>query len=247
MEKILVCGSSIAAGGGMPMGINDPNTWPNLLSRKLNCQLDNVSSPGFDITEIFLNATKCMDCYHYDLVLLEVPTLSRLILSPNSKGFINLNFGYSYEDLTPWHKQFDLLKLSKKEIEIGLKILLIMQSEYHRWKRLVGIISAVQVLNKSGHNVKFINNHLQWTKEFFDNKDSKFARCIINDDVLSDEDIGLGLEDLHQDKQTIDLTLWINPFNSLVDSMIDQAADREHPGAVSNDITSNKIIHYLTA
>ena len=62
---------------------------------------------------------------------------------------------------------------------------------------------------------------------------------------MPDSDIQFVLNKLTEDKKLIDLTLWINPFNSLVDSCIDYAPNDSHPGIKSNNVYSDWIIDYI--
>jgi len=246
MKKILVSGSSVSAGVGFPLGINDPGTWPNQLKTKLNCQLDNTSAPGCDISTVFLNATKLMHENHYDIILLEIPPLNRLLVTPNINGWIDINGKYKYDDLPAWHEWFENhLHVSKKDLNFVFKILSVLNTDWLHWKKFIGVITATQLLNKQGLKIRIINNGLTWNKDFFDFKDSSFARQIINDSFLSDEEILIGLSELEKDKALINLTQWINPFSPLINRSIDSAPNDNHPVPKSNDQTSNFIITYI--
>lgn len=52
--RLLVGGCSLSSGWGFTSD-NIDQTWPNLLSKKLDAQLTNVSKAGYDNTGIFLN------------------------------------------------------------------------------------------------------------------------------------------------------------------------------------------------
>jgi hypothetical protein len=249
MKKILVSGSSVAAGTGFPLGVNDPGTWPNQLRTKLDCHLDNISIAGYDITGLFLNTTKFLyeNPIEYDLILLEAPPLNRVIVSPSIHGHIDVSGHHTFNDYKVWHTWFEKsLNITKKDVTYLLKIMLRLNSNYEHWNRLVNVITTVQLLNKKQYNIRFINNALPWDQDFFKNNDSSFARELIDHDLLPDSDIQFVLNKLTKNKKLIDLTLWINPFNSLVDSCIDHAPNDGHPGIKSNNVYSDWIIDYIT-
>ena len=246
MKKILVAGASIAAGTGFPLGIDDPGTWPNQLKKKLNCQLDNISIPGSDITGLLLNATQFMYKHEYDLILLEVPYINRLIISPNIHGAMDISGRHTFEDYSAWHDWFKKLHITNKDINHFLKIITLLNSDYEHWKRLVGVITTVQILNSKGFKIRFVNNGVRWDYDFFKNRNSNLVKQIINADLLPNCDIEFGLTKLEEDKKLIDLALWINPFNSLVQNSVDLAPmDNTHPGINSNNVYSDWIVNYL--
>lgn len=246
-KRILVAGSSIAAGMGFIQGINDPDTWPNQLQRKLGCDLDNVSSAGYDCTGIFFLASQKIFLSNYDLILIEIPPLNRVIARPNTHGFIEISGKNTYEELPNWHYWFqEVFAISKKDWNNFCRVMVSINTNFEHWKKLIGVIVTAQILIDKGYNIKFINNSLHWDQDFFTYKDSKFARCILPpENYLRDQDIQSALTSIEQEKKLIELKHWINPFNSLRDIKIDQASDG-HPGKLSNDITSDMIINFIS-
>lgn len=248
IKNILVAGSSIAAGAGFPQRINDPDTWPNQLKNKLNCKLDNVSCAGYDFPGIFFLATRKIMIEDYDAILIEVPPLNRLIVRPNIHSFLDVAGRHNFDDIPEWHEWFDNnLFITKKDWRVFQRVMVMLNTDLEHWKKLVGIIVTAQILIKNKYNIKFINNALPWTPDFFTQWDSDFARRIISADALPDHQISTGLEIINQDKKLINLSHWINPFTPLITSAVDRVSDNDrHPGKKSNDITSDMIIECLS-
>jgi len=247
-KKILVSGSSIADGTGFVDGINDPDTWPNQLQRKLDCELDNVSIPGYDCTGIFFLLTKKLFVSNYDLILIEIPPINRIIARPSMQSFIEISGKNNYDKLPHWHYWFrEVFAISKKDWNNFCRVMIAINTNFEHWKKLIGVIVTAQILIDKGYNIKFINNDLHWDQDFFTYRDSKFARSMLPpDNHLQDQDLQIGLEIIEQEKKLIELKHWINPFNSLMKMKIDHAPDDAHPGKFSNDISSDMIIDFIS-
>lgn len=247
IKKILVAGSSIAAGSGFPQGINDPDTWPNQLKKKLCCELDNVSSTGYDCAGIFFLATKKLFIEHYDLILIEIPPLNRVIVRPNVHGSLDVSGRYRYDDIPAWHEWFEKhLLISKKDWNILNRVMVAINTDFEHWKKFIGVITTAQILIQNNYNIKFINNSVNWNRDFFSSKCSDFAKNIFCTDYLSDEDLEIGLDIIEQDKKLIELKHWINPYDSLIKLQTDRTPSDNHPGRNSNCNTSNMIIDYIS-
>jgi hypothetical protein len=240
MYKILVSGASVAWGAGFEDGKDDKNTWPNQLARKLNSHITNISQPGYDNVGIFLKTMRELLLNKYDLILIEIVPINRLILSPNIHEVFEAGWLPSIKESLLQYN------FSDKDINTFYKILTLVNHNFEHWRRFLGIIATAQMLVTKGYNIRFVNNHLDWDEHFFNNKESKFANNLIDADNLPDSDINSILGVIEQQKKTIDLNLWINPFKSLIDYRIDDAAPGNwHPGPKSNDIFSDSIINYL--
>ena len=159
MKKILVSGSSVAAGTGFSKEIIDPDTWPNQLKKKLDCNLDNVSVGGCDVSQSLFHAVSAMNKTYYDLVLIEIPPLNRLPITPNIKGILEIGGKLNYSDLTAWHQWFDKsLHISKRDIDTTLKVIFWLNTDWMHWKKLLGVITTVQLLNEKKLVIRFVNN-----------------------------------------------------------------------------------------
>ncbi len=236
--KILVSGCSFSVGYGFASSNEDPNIWPSLVGKSLDAEVTNVSIPGYDNPGIFLNAINTFSKNEYDLILIQITSLNRLIVSPNMHGIINLT---TQVDLDRWHGRID-----KAEYKTFCKNLVMLNRDFEHWKRLTNIIDTVQNLVDQGYNIKFVNGVLNWDQSFFQNRVSNFSNQILDVDELPDEDIQQGLDIIDQAKQTINLDLWINPFEPFYKLQIDNASSTDsHPGIESQKIFSELIVNYL--
>jgi hypothetical protein len=236
--KILVSGCSFSVGYGFASSNEDPRIWPNLVGKNLNAEVSNVSVAGYDNPGIFLNAINKFSKNKYDLILIQVTSLNRLIVSPNMHSIINLT---THLDLDLWKG-----RIAKAEYKTFCKNLVILNQDFEHWKRLTNIINTVQNLVKQGYNIKFVNGLLKWDQSFFQDRVSNFSNQILDVDELPDEDIHRGLDIIDQTKQTIDLDLWINPFDPFYKLKVDEASSTDsHPGIESQKIFSELIVNYL--
>jgi hypothetical protein len=236
--KILVAGCSFSVGSGFADSLQDPRIWANLLGKKLNANVTNVAVPGYDNTGIFLNAVSEFTSTQYDLILIQVTSLNRIVVSPNIHGTVGLTTGLLF---SKWAERID-----KNNYKNFCQTLVLVNQDFEHWKRLMNIIVTVQNLVNKGYNIKFVNGLLNWTSDFFDKDRSKFGDQILDVDSLPDEDINFGVEILKHNKEKINLDLWINPFNSFSKIKVDAASSTDpHPGVKSQQIFSELIFNYL--
>jgi len=236
--KILVSGCSFSVGHGFADSLTDSRIWSNLLGKKCGAEVTNVAVPGYDNPGIFLNAISELATSNYDLILIQVTSLNRIVVSPNIHSKINLTTPVNFDHWTG--------RLDKNQYNNFYKQFIMLNQDFEHWVRLKNIIFSVQNLVNNGYNIKFVNGLLDWTPDFFNNDRSKFGDQILNVNDLPDEDIAFGVENLNRDKQKINLDLWINPFDSFFKLRVDQATPTDiHPGIKSQQIFSDLIFNYL--
>jgi hypothetical protein len=236
--KILVSGCSFTAGGGFALQKNDPNIWPNLLASKLNADLVNVGQRSYDNTGIFLNAVSEFTANNYDLILFQITFLNRVVVSPTYKYSVHI----SYKNISPPYAPH---LFSEKEYQEFYRSFMRLNSDFEHWKRLVRIIKTLQNFIDQGYNIKIINGLLEWDQTFFNQTDSNFAKNILNFHSLPNSQIEEGLNIINTDKQQIDLSHWINPFESIRQMQIDDAALDNHPGLKTNKLVADLILSKL--
>jgi hypothetical protein len=236
--KILVAGCSFSVGYGFAESLQDLRIWPNLLGKKLNAEVTNVGIPGYDNTGIFLNAISELTTNNYDLVLIQITSINRIVVSPNIHSKIGLTTLLNF-DL--WKDRID-----KNNYTHFCQTLASVNQDFEHWKRLINIIVTIQNLVNNGYNIKFVNGLLGWTTDFFNKDRSKFGDQILNVDDLPDQDIKHGVQILNRDKQKINLDLWINPIDSFSKLQVDTASPTDkHPGIKSQEIFSELIFNHL--
>ena len=232
--KLLVSGCSASSGYKFPEGINDPDSWPMQLSKKLGAELTNVSKAGHNNPAIFLHALKEFTADHYDIILLQMTEFKRVSFSIN----------------------FNLQTVNDQNISNGLvddknyqtfrKVFCLLNQGWKHWNELMSIIISVQNLVKQGYNIRFVNAAIDWEKDFFDNRHSDFSRYIIEYDNLPDDMINEALDKIEEDKKKIDLDLWVGAYPNLFNQRIDTIEEGDkHPGNASATMYADVIYDYL--
>jgi hypothetical protein len=236
--KLLVGGCSFSSGWGFAPA-NIEQCWPNLLAKKLNANLTNVSETGYDNPGIFLNLIEKLTSADFDLCLFQVTALNRIILSPNAHG---------HRLLHPAGPNISNGKLSDIEYTAMIKKFVLINQDMEHWNRLFKIIVTIQNLIKQGKNIKFVNGLLDWDDKFFtDLSKSTFVKTTIDFDNLPDADIAKFMHVLYNQVQTIDLTAWINPFTPLKKLKVDTVSATDlHPGIKSHSIFADTIYKGIT-
>lgn len=242
--KVLVAGDSISYGYGFPLEKEEPTIWPNRVAHALNASLVNVSIPGYDNSGIFINAVTELLATKYDLILIQLTSLDRIVVSPNMHCRTNLS-SQSHTSLYDWLNKIKIHQFTKEQLLTFKKVLQEINGRYEHWQRLIRIITSLQNLRKLGHNIHIINGLLDWSEEDFTNKYAEYFKDILNYHSLPDSDIIIGLEEISQQLQHIDLTMWMNPFANLIHKQIDNAPLDNHPGSNSHKIYTEMILKHL--
>ena len=233
--KLLVGGCSFSAGHGFSGGITDPNIWPNLLAKELNAELTNVSQRGYDNPGIFLQLLKEITTTNYDLILFQVTSLNRIILSPTIHGSYRLS-----------EENWSSNRINNKDYKDFYRVFVELNKDFEHWHRFMNIMLTVQNLVKQGHNIKLINGLMDWDQSFFDADISPFAKSVLDFNNTPDEDIEQGLNMLNRDKQKIDLNVWINPMESMFRTKVDTISSTDsHPGIISQINYAKMIVKKL--
>jgi hypothetical protein len=236
MRKLLVSGCSLSSGFGFT-DTNIERSWPNQLAERIDATLTNVAVPGYDNPGIFISAIEQLTQQDFDICLIQLSSIDRIVLSPNWNGrklTTNLNMSNGF--------------LSKKQYQSFYKSFLLLNQHAEHWNKLLKIIHSVQHLNKQGKYVRFVNGLLDWDQELFaDPCKSKFLDRLIDIDNICDEDIKKLRTLVYNQARLINLDFFINPFNNFRKIRIDSiSSDDTHPGVKSHDLYTDLIFNYLT-
>jgi hypothetical protein len=231
-KDVLVGGCSFSSGWGFNHGKKDPKIWPNLLGNMLAADVTNVAETGYDNVGIFLKILEAMSGKTYDLILVQVTDLSRVVISPNSNGHRlispdNISNGLVSDD--------DYLNF--------FKVFTVINQPFEHWHRFMTILSLYQSLKTP---VRFINGLVEWDENFFANRPSDFMQFILDEKNLPEEKIIHGKNLVNQSKEKINQSLWINLTSSMRRLQIDQVGvNDKHPGALTHKLMAEKIYEYL--
>jgi hypothetical protein len=232
--KLLVSGCSFSSGWGFESA--PENNWANQVAKKLGATLTNVAMAGYDNTGICLNFLEKITKEDFDICLLQITSIARVVLSPNWNGSrlvneVNISNGFLLDsEYQRWFKNFVLLN----------------QHAEH-WNRLLKFIHICQNLSNQGKYIRFVNGLLEWDKALFTNpKESRFLNRLIDVNSTSNLDIIRLRELVHNQTKSIDLNLWINPFNNFNSARVDSiSAEDNHPGLKSHNLYATLITNYL--
>lgn len=234
--KLLVSGCSFSSGFKFD-DTNIEKNWPNQLANRLGATVTNVAQTGYDNVGIFMNAMEQLTDTDFDICLLQITGIDRLLISPNWNGArmcrpdANISNGL----------------LSDKEYQHWCKIFVLLNQHAEHWSRLLKIIKIVQNLSKQGKYIRFVNGLLDWDQDLFvDHTRSKFLDRLINIHGIPDDEIDTLRELVYNQVKSIDLNLWINPFNSLNSMQFDHILPTDtHPGIKSHTFFADLIFNYL--
>lgn len=232
--KILVHGCSITAGSGFDGLKDNPDLWPNLISKQLNSTVDNISIAGYDNQGIFIDVFVKALMDDYDLILIQGTALDRTIFSPNQH---TLKYPGIKNPFERWLSDFDYRAFHDVYLTINKPI--------EHWRRFVKLQSIMNKLNAMGHKIYFINAHLSTGRDFFERPDSEFARYLIDANSLPSEELNDMLSYITETKQNIDIDKWIFPYESMYDQLLDVQPD-QHPGPETHKLIAKGILDKLT-
>lgn len=215
--KLLVVGCSFSSGWGFIQGKDDAGIWPNLLE----AEVTNLSVTGTDNTGIFLN-TLLANPAKFDHVIVQWTGLDRVVIG---NGMINHDNPLA-ENILPNQVYTEFYKA-----------FLILNKRLTHWTRFCQMIEYLQQYQ----NVHFLNGLVDWDKTVFDSTrewdqiySNRFLHSIINTDLMTDAQIQTAWAMVKSQISAIDLTRWVNPFNSLQSTRVDQVSTIDlHPGPVS--------------
>jgi hypothetical protein len=239
MRKLLVSGCSFSSGWGFT-DANIQRNWPTQLAKRLDATVTNVAQLGFDNPGIFINFIEQLTKEDFDICLLQVTSIDRLLLSPNWHAATtprieeNMTNGLmSDSEYKQWCSKFLLLN---------------QQSEH--WIRLTKIINVIQNLSRQGKYIRFVNGLLDWDRELFiDPLKSGFLERLIDIDNIPNDEIDRLRNLVYNQTKGIDLNLWINPFDSFhnlqIDDMSPETDPYGHPGVESHDMYAELVFNYL--
>lgn len=228
--RILVHGCSITAGTGFDRLKDEPSLWPNLVGNALNADVNNISVAGYDNQGIFIDSFLESLSGNYDLILIQGTALDRVILSPNqhTRKYLGIKNPFSR-----W--------LTDYEYRAFHDAYLTVNKPFEHWNRFAKL---QRIMDLIGDKIYFINAHLSTGRDFFERRDSKFARYLIDSDNQSSEEINVLLAHIENTKGMINLDRWIFPYECVYDQLLDVQPDK-HPGPRTHELIANGVLDKL--
>ena len=274
MSKIVFTGCSFTAGTGW-VDMADPNEsrklecknypdlWVNLCATQIdqlkNLEVVNLGKGGASNIEIFANTVDAigtfgagidtlfcqwtsMPRYNFDVGFELWTTREGLQRVTRSKHDVNLNRGDTW---------------SRKYLDDLLDRFLVL---HHLHGEIVKVVKYSSILQKLSQqlNIKlyFINGLCPWDQNYFVKLSGVLPeeytlftkKQILNIESRDDEDIFKLYDIMHNDYAQaggIDLSNWVNLYDSMKQNMLDTNYDNHHPGIKSNQLYFQQIKNFL--
>ena len=238
-------GCSFTVGEGLVSEKDDVNNYTNIVANHYSASVKNLAVKGNSNYNIFITALNEILFNSPDKIFVQWSALNRLWLYPGPNTELTLSYiikdDYRYRDLF----------YSKKELQKLTDMYHILNHDY---KNLITLINYCNILTRlSDCRIVFINGLVPWTKEISDKNTttnfsehlSEFSKEILEFDSRGDNELNEFFVRLNTEVTSLNKTLWVNMFNSLINTAIDVGIDNAHPGPKSHQQYADMIINYI--
>ena len=274
MSKVVFTGCSFTAGNGwVDMADpdeshkleckNHPDLWVNLCATQIdqlkNLEVVNLGEGGASNSEIFANTVRAigtfgpgidtlfcqwtgMPRYNFDIGFELWSTREGLQRVGKSKHNVNLTCGDSW---------------SRKYLDDIFDRFLVLHHLHGEIVKVVEYSSILQKLSQQlGIKLYFVNGICPWDRNYFvklsgvsPEEYTLFTKKeILNIESRDDEDIFKLYDIMHTDYVQaggIDLSNWVNLYDSMKQTMLDTNYDNNHPGKKSNQLYFQQVKNFL--
>lgn len=258
MKKIAFFGGSIPSGGGFkdsngtlqPNNYESPYIYPNLI-KKSGYDIVNCALTGSGNLEIFRNACNFIANNTVDIIFVEWNDFYRFRFYPVYDFVLDVNpMGVQLNEQIE-----SCLPLSKKDYTILHKSLMLLYSDY---KSVIDLLDYARVLEDYCANKKIqlamVNGSTPWTKQSFIDPDTiddigrtldSFTKELLDFENKSDQEILQRLGKIYKKYTSLNLSNWVEMFESYISTKVDVADDGLHPGPESHKIYATDILNHL--
>lgn len=251
MKTIAFFGGSNLIGTGYVDGIDSKDIYPNIVARQ-GYNIKNYGIGGASSYEIFLT---CMQQLAQktppDIVFVEWNMLARYRFYPSPEVMVHI----AAAGITMPNSWSHCVSIPKKEIENFQKILLLLDSEYHRLVTLLTYCEIIQNICKVKNiELIMISGNVHWTKDLFESYIDKadlssclsdYSKELLDFNNRNDVEILSLLAKLKTQFDLLDLQKWIWVFENIPMMEIDKAPLDNHPGPKTMNIIASRIISFL--
>jgi len=248
--RILISGCSFAAGYKFPEEKNNPNIWPNQLSKKLNLALDNLSKTGANNQAIFLNTVESITQKNYDVVIVAWTAIPRY----------NYHVGLELYETETMLNNIDINTVANNTVsgqyleKIGNSL---RQIHNDHWDTL-NVVRYINVLIRMQLNKKifFVNSLCPWSSQYFKRKNfdrpselDQYTQNLLSSEARADKDTRELYSMIHNQYAQhggIQSAHWLNLEHSLYNLKIDTVNNDDcHPGLESQDLFTDMLYNKL--
>jgi hypothetical protein len=247
--KLKACfnGCSFTEGEGFPENQREYYIYDRLLANQFNFDLTNIAIGGSSNYKIFMSSALAITSQKYDIVFTQWSALNRLWLypGPDSKFFVNdrkhPDFRYREISLSPSQKQQ------------FINTLLILNHDYQNIIDLIDYCNIlINLASKSSTKIIFINGLVPWTADLstplgndLSSSLSPYFKDILDFDNRNDSEIINFFSALQTKFTELDLSKWVNVFESFHKNTVDTGPEGHHPGIKSHQWMADQISNYL--
>jgi hypothetical protein len=248
--KLKTCfnGCSFTVGEGFPIEQRSQYIYDRVLAKKYNFQNTNIATPGASNYKIFMKSCNAILSGNYDIVFIQWSAVHRIWFYPgpdcsfftNNK---NKSLDFEYKDI----------RLSSKE---KIKFLETLTMLNHDYQNIIDLIDYCNILTNLESNVStkiiFINGLLPWTADLamplssdLSSSLSPYFKSMLDFDTRPDSEIIKFFSELQNKFTELDLSKWVNVFDSFYKNTIDDGPEGHHPGIQSHQWMADQISTYL--
>lgn len=237
-------GCSYTVGAGFDVDDRE-HVYDRLLTSKFGFKSDNIARNGSSNYTIFMRTANAIISGNYDLVFVQWSIISRMWLSPGPECYYFLNDNY---------KEFNYreIRLSEKEKLKFDNTLLMLNHDYQNIFNLIDYCTILNSLAKNKTTVIYINGLLPWAQDLvtplsgdLSSSLSNYSKQMLDFEHRDDEEIIKYFTKLQNKFKELNLSQWVNIFNSFHNNSVDHGPLGHHPGIKSNRWMANQIETFL--
>jgi|APSaa5957512576_1039674.scaffolds.fasta_scaffold57822_1 hypothetical protein len=249
MKHILFAGCSFTAGTGLLKEKDDANLWVNKLASSGDLiYLDKINSAcaGNSNEQIFSDTVFNLTKFEVEYAFVQWSSIPRIIIETGLETY-STKHNLCPADTILSHSLIDST-ISKKYINKVKNMLFSLMHDNGELLKLVYYVnSLIQLGNRIGTKVFFINGLCPWDKDFFRIMDdvkkpsgyTQYTQMLINNELRDDEESFTIYKKMHNEYNAsggIQPTHWLNLYDSMRSLQIDTGNDDSHPGIKSNEV-----------
>jgi hypothetical protein len=240
-------GCSFTVGEGLALEKSDPDNYTNLIANRYSATVNNLAVSGNSNYNIFITAVNEILFNTPAKIFVQWSALNRLWVYPGINTKLGLThtikFDYKYRNIF----------YSKKELQKFTDTYHILNHDYNNLITLINYCNILTEISKNKTQLIFINGLLPWTSEMlssdtmvnFSKNLSNYTKEILEFDSRDDTELLEFFTKLNIAVSSLNQSLWINMFDSMIRSSIDTGTDNIHPGPKSHALYADMIINYI--
>jgi hypothetical protein len=219
--------------------------YDRLLSKKFNFDRVNIAKEGSSNYTIFMRTVEAISSNQYNIIFVQWSALNRIWLSPGPKCQYFVNDGlpeFSYRNI----------HLSLKEKQKFNDTLLLLNHDYQNIFDLIDYCKILNQLALGRTQLVFINGLVPWMSDLtvplsqdLSTLLSTYSKEILDFDTRDDDEIRELFVELQHKFAELDLSNWVNVFNSFNHNIVDCGPLGHHPGVQSHQWMADQIATFL--